>query len=138
MTFRILVSEGLSPAGLKLLEQAGEVTANPKITPAELLAALPEYDALVVRSRTKVTAQVLEAGPRLKVIGRAGVGVDNIDVPAAVARGVVVVNSPMAASVSVAELTVGLMLALARQVPAADASLKQASGRRAPSWAASC
>ncbi len=125
MTFRILVSDGLSPAGLKLLEQTGEVTANPKITPAELLAALPEYDALVVRSRTKVTAQVLEAGPRLKVVGRAGVGVDNIDVPAAVARGVVVVNSPMAGSVSVAELTVGLMLALARQVPAADTSLKQ-------------
>jgi D-3-phosphoglycerate dehydrogenase len=125
MTFRILVSDGLSPAGLKLLEQAGEVTANPKITPAELLAALPEYDALVIRSRTKINAQVLEAGPRLKVIGRAGVGVDNIDVPAAVARGVVVVNSPMAASVSVAELTVGLMLALARQVPAADTSLKQ-------------
>ncbi len=122
---KILVSDGLSPDGLALLGKSGEVVSNPKITPAELLAALPEYDALVVRSRTKVTAPVLEAGSRLKVIGRAGVGVDNIDVAAAVARGVVVVNSPMAASVSVAEHTLGLMLSLARQIAAADASLKQ-------------
>ena len=125
MTHKILVSDGLAAEGLRLLEGLGEVTANPKISAAELVAALPEYEALVVRSRTKVTAAVLEAGTRLKVIGRAGVGVDNIDVAAAVARGVVVVNSPMAASVAVAELTVGLMLALARQIPAADGSLKQ-------------
>ncbi len=125
MPNRILVADGLSPDGLELLGQAGEVVSNPKITTAELLAALQEYDALVVRSRTRVTAEVLEAGPRLKVVGRAGVGVDNIDVAAAVARGIVVVNSPMAASVSVAEHTLGLMLALARQVAAADASLKQ-------------
>jgi D-3-phosphoglycerate dehydrogenase len=122
---KILVSDGLSPDGLALLGKSGEVVSNPKITPAELLAQLPEYDALVVRSRTKVTAPVLAAGSRLKVVGRAGVGVDNIDVAAAVARGVVVVNSPMAASVSVAEHTLGLMLALARQIAAADASLKQ-------------
>ena len=96
--------------------------SNSKITPAELLAALPEFDALVVRSRTKVTAAVLAAGTRLKVVGRAGVGVDNIDVAAAVAAGIVIVNSPMAASVSVAEHTVGLMLSLARQIAAADAS----------------
>jgi len=124
MPVKILVSDGLSADGLALLGQSGEVVSNPKITPAELLAALPEYDALVVRSRTKVTAAVLDAGTRLKVVGRAGVGVDNIDVAAAVARGVVVVNSPMAASVSVAEHTLGLMLSLARQIAAADASLK--------------
>jgi D-3-phosphoglycerate dehydrogenase len=124
-TVKILVADGLSPDGLALLGKAGEVVSNPKITPAELMAALPEYEALVVRSRTKVTAQVLEAGTALKVVGRAGVGVDNIDVAAAVARHIVVVNSPMAASVSVAEHTLGLMLALARQIAAADASLKQ-------------
>jgi len=124
MPVKILVSDGLSADGLALLGQSGEVVSNSKITPAELLAALPEYDALVVRSRTKVTAAVLDAGTRLKVVGRAGVGVDNIDVAAAVARGVVVVNSPMAASVSVAEHTLGLMLSLARQIAAADASLK--------------
>jgi D-3-phosphoglycerate dehydrogenase / 2-oxoglutarate reductase len=125
MPEKILVSDGLSEAGLELLRTAGEVIANPKITAAELMAALPEYTALVVRSRTKVTADVIKAGASLKVIGRAGVGVDNIDVAAAVARGITVVNSPLAASVSVAELTLSLMLALARQVPAADASLKQ-------------
>jgi D-3-phosphoglycerate dehydrogenase len=125
MTHRILVSDGLSEDGLALLKTGGEVTLNPKITPEELFAVLPEYDALVVRSRTKVTAKVIAAGTNLKVVGRAGVGVDNIDVAAAVARGVVVVNSPLAASVSVAEHTLGLMLALARLIPAADASMKQ-------------
>ncbi len=122
---KILVSDGLSEKGLALLRSAGEVTVNPKITTDELLAALPEYHALVVRSRTKVTTKVIEAGKNLKVIGRAGVGVDNIDVAAAVARGITIVNSPMAASVSVAEHTLGLMLALARHLPAADASMKQ-------------
>jgi len=125
MTHKILVSDGLSEDGLALLRTGGEVTVNPKITAEELLAALPEYHALVVRSRTKVNAKMIEAGKSLKVVGRAGVGVDNIDVAAAVAKGVVVVNSPLAASVSVAEHTLGLMLALARLIPAADASLKQ-------------
>lgn len=124
MTPKILVADGLSPAGIRLLETVGEVSANPKITADELRAALPAYQALVVRSRTKVNKSMIEAGPALRVIGRAGVGVDNIDVPAAVAAGIVVVNSPMAASVSVAEHTLALMLALARQVPAADASMK--------------
>ncbi|MBI5828884.1 MAG: phosphoglycerate dehydrogenase, partial [Chloroflexi bacterium] len=81
--------------------------------------------ALVVRSRTKVTAKALAAGTTLKVVGRAGVGVDNIDVPAALARGITVVNSPLAATVAVAELTLGLMLALAREIPRADAGLKK-------------
>jgi len=125
VTHKILVSDGLSEGGIALLRTAGEVTVNPKIAADELLAALPEYHALVVRSRTKVTAKVVEAGTNLKVIGRAGVGVDNIDVAAAVARGITVVNSPLAASVAVAEHTLGLMLALARQIPAADASMKQ-------------
>jgi len=125
MTHNILIADGLAEAGQALLRSAGEVTFSPKITPEELLAVLPEYHALVVRSRTKVTAKVIEAGQSLKVIGRAGVGVDNIDVPAALARGITVVNSPMAASVSVAEHTFALMLALARHIPAADASFKQ-------------
>jgi D-3-phosphoglycerate dehydrogenase len=125
MSYRILVSDGLSQAGLDLLSAVGEVTNADQLTAAELLAALPAFHALVVRSRTKVTAKVIEAGTRLKVIGRAGVGVDNIDVAAAVARGITVVNSPFAASVSVAEHTLGLMLALAHHIAAADASLKQ-------------
>lgn len=125
MTHKILVADGLSGDGIALLRTAGEVTVNPKITADELLAALPAYHALVVRSRTKVTAQVVEAGTNLKVIGRAGVGVDNIDVAAAIVRGVTVVNSPLAASVAVAEHTLGLMLALARNIPIADALMKQ-------------
>ncbi len=122
---RILIADGLSPDGIAYLEKIGEVNVNPKITADELKAVLPAYQALVVRSRTKVNPGVIAAGSALKVIGRAGVGVDNIAVAAAVAAGIVVVNSPMAASVSVAEHTLGLLLALARQIPAADASLKQ-------------
>ncbi len=122
--YRILVSDGLSEEGLARLRSIGEVTADPKIAPLDLIAALPAYDALVVRSRTKVTASVLEAGKRLKVVGRAGVGVDNIDVPAAQQRGITVVNSPLAATAAVAEHTLALMLALARGIPAADRSMK--------------
>lgn len=125
MNHKILVSDGLSEDGLALLRGAGDVTLNPKITPAELLAALPDYHALIVRSRTKVTAPVIEAGKNLVVIGRAGVGVDNIDVAAAIGRGITVVNSPLAATIAVAELTLGLMLALTRAISAADASMKQ-------------
>lgn len=122
---KILVSDGLAEAGLNLLRGVGEVVNNPKITAEELIAVLPEYDALVVRSRTKVKANVIEAGKKLKVIGRAGVGVDNIDVKTAVEHQITVVNSPLAATTAVAEHTLALMLALARMVPAADASLKQ-------------
>ncbi len=125
MTHKILVSDGLAEAGLQLLRSVGEVVSNPKITAEEVIATLPDYHALVVRSRTKVNAKVIAAGSNLKVIGRAGVGVDNIDVAAAVAKGLTVVNSPLAATVAVAEHTLGLMLALARLIPAADASLKQ-------------
>ncbi|MBP7690727.1 MAG: hydroxyacid dehydrogenase [Anaerolineales bacterium] len=125
MTLKILIADGLAEAGVNLLKTAGDVTVSSKITAAELLAALPEYHALVVRSRTKVTRAVLEAGAALKVVGRAGVGVDNIDVAAAVARGVTVVNSPQAATTSVAELTMGLLLALARSLTALDGSMKQ-------------
>lgn len=125
MAHKILVSDGLAEAGLQLLRSVGEVTSNSKITAAELMAGLPDYHALVVRSRTKVNANVIQAGTNLKVIGRAGVGVDNIDVVAAVAKGITVVNSPLAASVAVAEHTLGLLLSLARMIAAADASMKQ-------------
>ncbi len=122
---KIFVSDGLAEDGLAVLRLAGEVTVNPKITPDDLLAVLPDYHALVVRSRTKVTQKVIDAGINLKVIGRAGVGVDNIDVAAAIARGIAIVNCPTAASVAVAEHTLGLMIALARHIPAADTSMKQ-------------
>jgi D-3-phosphoglycerate dehydrogenase len=122
--FKIYVSDGLSEDGLALLREAGDVTNNPKVTPEELAAVLPEFDALIVRSRTKVKGALLEACSNLKVVGRAGVGVDNIDVAGAVTKGITVVYSPLAASVAVAEHTLGLMLALARSIPQADASVK--------------
>lgn len=122
--YKILVADGLAEAGLEVLQSVGEVVNQPKITAAELLETIADYHALVVRSRSKVTEQVIKAGRQLKVIGRAGVGVDNIDLQAAIAHGITVVNSPLAATNAVAEHTLALMLALARQVPRADASMK--------------
>jgi D-3-phosphoglycerate dehydrogenase len=120
-----LVTDGLDEPGLALLREAAQVFES------KTLEALPESDALIVRGRTKVTAEVIRsAGSRLKVVGRAGVGVDNIDLDAARARGLTVVNAPEAATVAVAELTLGLMLALARQIPLADAGMRRAEWRK--------
>ncbi|KAL2171239.1 hypothetical protein VTG60DRAFT_3345 [Thermothelomyces hinnuleus] len=124
---RILVPEKLSPEGLALLRSSGFKvdTPPPPLSPEALLAQIPAYDALIVRSETKVTAGVLAAaGRRLRVVARAGVGVDNIDVDAATARGVVVVNSPSGNVVAAAEHTIALLLACARNVGRADAGMK--------------
>ena len=120
----ILISDGLDESGQSLLRAAARVEERAGITPAELLEAVRGCDALIVRSRSRVTAEVLAASPRLRVVGRAGVGVDNIDLEAAVERGVVVVNSPQATTQAVAEHALGLMLALARGIPRADAAMK--------------
>jgi D-3-phosphoglycerate dehydrogenase len=120
----ILIADGLETAGQHILAQGGDVSDQNGISPADLSASLNQYDALIVRSRTRVTADLLAAAPRLKVVGRAGVGVDNIDLAAAQARGVIVVNSPTATTLAVAELTLALMLDLARLTPAADAKMK--------------
>jgi D-3-phosphoglycerate dehydrogenase len=122
--FNVLVSDGLEEAGLALLREVANVTVDAKITPEDLIKVLPEYDALIVRSRTKVTKDVLQASKRLKVVGRAGVGVDNIDLKAAKAAGITVVNSPLAASNAVAELVIGDLLSLARRIPDMNASMK--------------
>jgi len=107
------------------LHAAAEVNDHNNISADDLLKVISEYDALIVRGRTKVTASVLEAASRLKVIGRAGVGVDNIDLEAAKKHAVTVVNAPMSTTLAVAELTFALLLALAREVPRADAGMKQ-------------
>jgi D-3-phosphoglycerate dehydrogenase len=120
---RILVTETIAEEGLAALRMAAEVDIRTDLIQDTLLEALPAYDALVVRSGTKVTAGVLAAGERLRVVGRAGTGVDNIDVDAATRRGIVVVNAPASNSVAVAELTIGLILGLARQIPQSHASL---------------
>src|SRR5512144_1952017 len=125
MGSRVLVSDDLSADGIQILRKAGlEVEVRTALPPDELERIIPAYDALGVRSATKVTARLLEKATRLKVVGRAGVGVDNVDVEAATRRGVVVMNTPGGSSTTVAELTLALMLALARHVPQDTASVK--------------
>lgn len=121
---RILVTEAIAEEGLAALRAAAHVDVRTDLDHAGLLAALPGYDALVVRSATKVTAEVLAAGTRLRVVGRAGTGVDNIDTDAATRRGILVVNAPASNSVAVAELAIGLILGLARHIPQAHSSLQ--------------
>jgi D-3-phosphoglycerate dehydrogenase len=121
---RILVADPIATDGVDRLRAAGEVDVMTGLDPAELIARIPSYEALVVRSETKVTAEVLAAAVRLRVVGRAGVGVDNIDIEAATRHGVLVLNAPTGNTVAAAEHAVAMMLALARNIPAADASLR--------------
>jgi len=123
--YKILITDGLDEKGQSILRDSAVVDDKSRISADDLLKAIPEYDALIVRGRTKVTASVIEAGSRLKVIGRAGVGVDNIDLEAAKAHNIAVVNAPVSTSLAVAELTFGLLLALAREIPRADSGMKQ-------------
>ncbi len=126
-SIRVLVSDSLAPEGLELLAAQAQVVQGPADQ-----QDLSTFDALVVRSRTRVDAALLERGrPRLRVVGRAGVGVDNIDLQAAKRLGVVVVNAPQAATISVAEHAIGLMLALARRIPQAAQSTRQGQWRKA-------
>jgi len=121
---RILVTESLSPRGLDLMASQGhEVDVQLALTPAELIAAVPGAAALVIRSATRVTAEVLAAGRDLVAVGRAGVGLDNVDIPAATRRGVMVVNAPESNILSAAEHAVALLLAQARNIPQAHAAL---------------
>ena len=123
--WNILIADGLDAKGIAVMAAVGKVDDRTGISADDLLKDIANYDALIVRSRTKVTAAVLAAGaPRLKVVGRAGIGVDNIDLAAAKSAGVTVVNSPLATTVTVAELALGMMLAMAREIPRADASIK--------------
>jgi D-3-phosphoglycerate dehydrogenase len=127
---KILVADPLAEDGLERLRRAGEVTIVSKLPEAELVRRIPDFDALVVRSETRVTAPIIEAGSRLRVVGRAGVGVDNIDVSAATRRGILVVNAPRGNIVAAAEHTIALLFALARWVPQADASVKRGEWSR--------
>jgi D-3-phosphoglycerate dehydrogenase len=121
----ILVSDDVSESGLQPLRDAGfSVTKQTGLSPEALRSALADYEGLIVRSETKVTAEVMEAAKKLRVIGRAGVGVDNIDVPAATVRGIVVMNAPDGNTITTAEHTIALLVALARRVPQANISLK--------------
>jgi D-3-phosphoglycerate dehydrogenase len=120
---RVLISDKLSPAAVAIFKERGvEVDVKPGLDKEELAKIIGEYDGLAIRSATKVTAKLLENAANLKVVGRAGIGVDNVDIPAATARGVIVMNTPFGNSITTAEHAVALMFALARQIPTADAS----------------
>jgi D-3-phosphoglycerate dehydrogenase len=122
--FNILITDGLDETGQSILRESAVVDDKSGISAEDLLGVISEYDALIVRGRTKVTASVMGAASNLKVIGRAGVGVDNIDLDAAKERGIAVVNAPVSTSLAVVELTFGLLLAMAREIPRADAGMK--------------
>ncbi len=122
--WKILLTDGLEESGQAILRASAQVDDRNGISADELLQKVAEYDALIVRGRTKVNPAVFAAAKSLKVVGRAGVGVDNIDLNAAREHGVTVVNSPLATTVAVAELAMGMMLSLVREVPRADATMK--------------
>ena len=122
---KVLISDKLSPAAVEIFKSRGiETDFKPGLSPADLRAIIGDYDGLAVRSATKVTKELLDAAPRLKVVGRAGIGVDNVDIKSATARGVVVMNTPHGNSITTAEHAIAMMFALARQIPEASASTK--------------
>ena len=123
--YNILITDGLDERGQSILRSSARVDDKTGISADDLLKVIRDYDAMIVRGRTKVTASVIDAASKLKVIGRAGVGVDNIDLEAAKKHKITVVNAPLSTSLAVAELTFALLLALAREIPRADGSMKQ-------------
>ncbi len=128
---RILVAESIAPEGVALLRAHHDVDERPGLTPEELCAVLADYDALVVRSQVQVDAGVIAAGSRLQVIGRAGVGVDNVDLEAATRAGITVVNAPTGNTIAAAEHTLALLYGLARKIVPAEASLRRGEWKRA-------
>jgi D-3-phosphoglycerate dehydrogenase len=129
---KVLIADSISQRGVDELSRDGalEVSFQTGLTESELVKIIPEFSALVVRSQTKVTAQILNAGARLRVVGRAGVGVDNVDVETATRRGIIVLNAPGGNTVSTAEHTFSLLLSVARKIPQADASMRGKSWDR--------
>src|SRR5690242_14741152 len=124
---RILIADRIAQEGIELLQQelpAAQIDVQTGLKPEQLRARIGEYTALIVRSETQVTADILAAAQNLKIVGRAGVGVDNIDIDAATRQGIMVVNSPTGNIVAAAEHTIAMLMAMARHIPAADDSLK--------------
>ncbi|MDB5692028.1 MAG: phosphoglycerate dehydrogenase, partial [Alphaproteobacteria bacterium] len=120
---KVLISDQMDPKAAEIFRANGvEVDEKTGLSKEELKAIIGDYDGLAIRSSTKATADLLAAAPNLKVIGRAGIGVDNVDIPAATARGIVVMNTPFGNSITSADHAITLMLALAREIPQADIS----------------
>lgn len=132
MSFKVLISDALSKEAVEILEKEKEfkVDVNTKLTPEELKKVIKDYDALLVRSATKVTKDVIAAADKLKIIGRAGVGLDNVDVEAASKKGIIVVNTPAGNTISTAEHAFSMLLSLSRSIPQADASVKKGEWER--------
>ncbi|MCD4812564.1 phosphoglycerate dehydrogenase [bacterium] len=130
--FKVLISDNLAVEGQEILKNDPEIEldAREKVTAEELLKIIPDYDALIIRSASKVTLEVLEAAKKLKVIGRAGVGIDNIDLAEATRRGVIVMNTPDGNTISTAEHTFSLIMAISRNIPMADKSVKEGKWER--------
>ncbi len=125
MAPRVLISDQLSEAAIQIFKNRGiDVDFRPELGKDKdaLLAVIGDYDGLAIRSATKVTEKVIAAATRLKVIGRAGIGVDNVDIPAATAKGIIVMNTPFGNAITTAEHAIAMMFSLARQIPAADVS----------------
>jgi D-3-phosphoglycerate dehydrogenase / 2-oxoglutarate reductase len=121
---KVLIPEKVSPDGLRLLQETLEVDEKKGLSPDQLLEIIGDYEALIVRSETKVTASLLGAGKKLRVVARAGVGVDNVDLEAATKLGIIVVNSPQGNINAAAEHTIALMMAVARNIGSASLSIK--------------
>src|SRR3546814_4490799 len=127
---KVLISDKMDPKAAQIFRERGvEVDEITGKTPEELKAIIGQYDGLAIRSSTKVTKDILDAATNLKVVGRAGIGVDNVDIPAASAKGVVVMNTPFGNSITTAEPAVALLFALARDLPAADKSTQAGKWR---------
>src|SRR5712672_2933577 len=126
---KVLIADSISPRGVEELsrDQAIDVVVKTGLSEAELLKIIPEFSAVIVRSETRITAGVLEAGKSLRAVGRAGVGVDNVDVETATRRGIVVLNAPGGNTVSTAEHAFSLLLCLARKISQADANVRTKS-----------
>ncbi len=123
---RVLVCDSIDQAGIDSMKRAGlNVDYKPEIKPAELVSSVKDYDVIIVRSRTKITKEVVDAAASARIIARVGVGLDNVDVKAAEEKKIRVINAPEAASIAVAELAIGLMISLARSIPRADAESKR-------------
>ena len=122
---KVLITDKINEAAVKIVSDVAEVDNLPTMDEEELCKIIANYDALLVRSQTKVTAKIIEAAANMKIIGRAGVGVDNIDLDAATKKGIIVVNSPDGNTNAAAEHTIAMMMAMSRNIPAADNSVKQ-------------
>ena len=127
---KVLIADGVSQTAVDILKDDFECVIKDKLPAEELLELIPDFDALIVRSASKVTAEVINAAKKLKIIGRAGVGVDNIDVPAATAKGIIVINSPGGNTNAATEHSMAMLLAMARHIPVANETLQKGEWNR--------